>query len=84
MELNKEPQWPLAAPSIHWMHLDFAELRSEQGRHRQELVETSANLKAAQDAVAEAEGLLAEVFRTRATQEAKCAVHCSPEWLLAR
>ena len=48
-----------------------AELRSEQSKHRQEMADANANLKAAQDAVADAEGLLAEVFRTRATQEAK-------------
>lgn len=50
-----------------------AELRSEQAHQRQDLAEASINLKAAQDALAESESLLAEAFRHRATIEAKYA-----------
>ena len=48
-----------------------AELRSEQAQHRQELAEASADLKAAREAVTDAEQLLTEAFRHRATMEAK-------------
>ncbi|KAK9849500.1 hypothetical protein WJX84_001976 [Apatococcus fuscideae] len=49
------------------------ELRSEQAQHRQELAEASADLKAAREAVTDAEQLLTEAFRHRATMEAKMA-----------
>lgn len=49
-----------------------AELRSEQAQLRQDLMEAKLNLKAAEDAMAESEALLAEAFRHRATIEARC------------
>ena len=48
-----------------------AELRSEQAQLRQDLLEAKMSLKAAEDAMADSEALLAEAFRHRATIEAR-------------